>query len=324
MIHRNRIAVWAVATVLVVGAFAMPRALAAKRAVAVTFDDLPATPAGVVSNDVASLTGLTRKLLAALRKYRVPAVGFVNEGKLFLEGAGPRDVEGRTALLQMWLDAGLELGNHTYSHRDLNLMSLDQFEADVIRGEAVTRRLLQARGRKLRFFRHPFLHVGPDLQKRRAFEVFLAARGYTVAPVTMDNDDYVYAVAYAEALRRGDVAAAAKIGDDYLRYMEQVFSFFEGVSRRVTGREIRQVLLLHANALSADRFAELAEALVRRGYRFIPLAEALKDKAYRLPDDFVGAPGNSWFNHWEITAGRKPVPTPSPSAWISAYRARNR
>ena len=105
---------------------AIPHTRAPERAVAVTFDDLPATPAGVVANDVASLKELTRKLLSAVRKYRVPAVGFVNEGKLFVAGGGPGDVNGRIGLLRMWLDTGLELGNHTYSHRDLNTMSLDQ------------------------------------------------------------------------------------------------------------------------------------------------------------------------------------------------------
>jgi peptidoglycan/xylan/chitin deacetylase (PgdA/CDA1 family) len=311
-----------VTTLLAAGALllavdALPQTRPLSRTVAVTFDDLPATPAGAVGHDVASLTALTRKLLSAVRKHDVPAVGFVNERQLFVEGAEPADVDGRTGLLRMWLDAGLELGNHTYSHRDLNTMPLDQFQADVLRGETVTRRLSKEKGQDLRYFRHPFLHVGADLTVRRAFEAFLSAHGYTVAPVTIDNDEFVYAAAYAKALRRGDSALAARIGDDYLRYMDQVFTFFEGVSRRVTGREIPQILLLHANRLNADRFDQLAAALGQRGYTFVSVAQALEDPVYRLRDEFVGAPGNSWFNHWEITAGRPPVPTPRPPEWIS-------
>lgn len=309
-------------TLLAVGALllavdALPHTPLPERTVAVSFDDLPATPAGVVANDVASLNELTRKLLSAVRKYSLPAVGFVNEGKLFVEGAGPGDVDGRIGLLRMWLDAGLELGNHTYSHRDLNTMPLDQFQADVLRGETVTRGLLKEKGQRLRYFRHPFLHVGSDLNLRRAFEAFLSNHGYTVAPVTIDNDEFVYAAAYAKALRRGDTAVAVRIADDYLRYMDQVFTFFEGVSRRVTGREIPQILLLHVNTLNADRFDALAEALRQRGYKFVSVAQALEDPVYRLRDEFVGAPANSWFNHWEITAGRPPVPTPKPPEWIS-------
>ena len=297
---------------------ATPLTPAGDRAVVVTFDDLPATAAGVVANDVVGLEALTRKLLGAVRKHNVPAVGFVNEDKLFVAGAGRDEVDRRIGLLRLWLDAGLELGNHGYSHLDLNRVPLDRFQADVLRGEEITRALMTAKGRRLRYFRHPFLHVGSDLATRRSFETFLLHHGYTVAPVTVDNDDFVYAAAYARALRDGDAASATRIADDYLRYMDEVFSFFEEVSRTVTGREIPQVLLLHANALNADRFGALAEALVRRGYRFVPLAQALEDPAYRLPDDFVGAPGNSWLNHWEVTAGRKPVPTPAPPAWITA------
>ena len=297
---------------------AMPHSRAPQRAVAVTFDDLPATPAGAVASDVASLQQLTSKLLSAVRKHDVPAVGFVNEGQLFVDGERPADVDARTSLLRMWLSAGLELGNHTYSHRDLNTMPLDQFKADVLRGEVVTRGLMKQNGQRLRYFRHPFLHVGSDLQVRRAFEAFLLEHGYTVAPVTVDNDEFVYAAAYATALRRRDQAAATRIADEYLRYMDEVFTFFEGVSKRVVGHEIPQILLLHANELNADRFDALAGALKRRGYTFITLAQALEDPAYRRRDEFVGAPSNSWFNHWEITAGRPPVPTPAPPDWINA------
>lgn len=302
---------------LVLTATAVPDTRGIERTVAVTFDDLPATSAGAGATATASLEDLTRRLLTAVRQHNVPAIGFVNESKLFATDARA-DVERRIGLLRMWLDAGLELGNHTYSHRDLNEIPLDRFQADVIRGETVTRALLKERGQTPRFFRHPFLHVGADLETRRAFEAFLAGQGYTVAPVTIDNDEFVYAAAYAGALRRGDRAAAARIAEDYLRYIDEVFSFFEDVSRRTSGREIAQVLLLHANSLNADRFGAVADAIVRRGYRFVTLAEALEDPAYRRPDDFVGAPSNSWFSHWEVTAGRKPIPTPAVPAWISA------
>jgi peptidoglycan/xylan/chitin deacetylase (PgdA/CDA1 family) len=316
--HFRNLRALAAATALVSAASAASDTRAIERTVAVTFDDLPATSAGAEASDTAGLEDLTRRLLSAVRQHGVPAVGFVNEGKLFVQGAPAGDVERRIGLLKMWLDAGLELGNHTYSHRDLNVMPLDWFKADVLRGETVTRALLKERGRTLRFFRHPFLHVGADLETRRAFEGFLAGHGYTVAPVTIDNDEFVYAAAYAGALRRADRTAARRIADDYLRYIDEVFSFFEEVSRRTAGREIAQVLILHANSLNADRFGAVADAIARRGYRFVPLAEALEDSAYRRPDDFVGAPSNSWFNHWEVTAGRKPIPTPAPPQWIAA------
>src|SRR5881628_817108 len=91
MTRSSHVAAW----VLAAGVLATPHARAAERAVAVTFDDLPATSAGVVANDVVGLKDMTRRLLDAVQRYGVPAVGFVNEEKLFVEGAGPDDVEGR-------------------------------------------------------------------------------------------------------------------------------------------------------------------------------------------------------------------------------------
>jgi peptidoglycan/xylan/chitin deacetylase (PgdA/CDA1 family) len=306
-------------------AIGLGQADAAQRAVAVTFDDLPGSPGSLVSNDVAALRGTTARLLAIFREHGIPVVAFVNEGKLFVEGEKAEDVAARTAVLKMWLDAGVELGNHTYSHQDLNKTPLDEFEADLIHGETVTRKLLLEKGGNLRYFRHPFLHVGLDLEKRHAFEAFLKERGYTVAPITIDNDDYVYASVYADALRRGDKLLATRVGTDYVRYMDSVFAFVEDVSQRLTGRQIRQTLLAHASALNADRFGEVAQVLARRGYRFITLEAALQDDAYALPDTYVGNWGISWLHHWELTAGRKRSPSPDPPAWITkAYEALDR
>ena len=267
------------------------------REVAVTFDDLPI--AGVLPRDIASSRALTDKLLRGIAAHRVPTIGFVNEGKLAGEGSAA-DPE-RIALLRRWLDAGFEIGNHTYAHLDLHTTPLEAFEADVIKGETVTRRLLAERGRTLRFFRHPFLHTGRDLATRTALEQFLAARGYRVAPVTIDNDEYIFAGAYDRALQRGDTAVARRVADAYVPYMEAKMAFFERNEQELFGRPIRHVLLVHANMLNADRFGDLAAMLERRGYRFITLDRALEDPAYRSADSYTGGGGITWLHRWALT-----------------------
>jgi peptidoglycan/xylan/chitin deacetylase (PgdA/CDA1 family) len=287
------------------------------RTVAVTIDDLPGAAAALVANDPATVLATNRRLIEALAAAGAPAVGFVNEGKLDVEGEDATARAARVDALRLWVDAGFELGNHTYSHRSLNRTPLEEFEADVVRGEPVVRELLAAKGRSLRYFRHPFLQVGLDLGKRRAFERFLAERGYTIAPVTIDNDEYMFAALYAAALRRGDGATAEQVAAAYLEYMEEVFGFVEEASRRLFDREPAQVLLLHVNALNADRFGDLAARMAQRGYRFVPLETALADPAYASPDDYVGAWGISWLHHWELAAGRERSPSPDPPAWIA-------
>ena len=211
-------------------------------------------------------------------------------------------MDARTDLLRAWLDAGLELGNHTFSHINLQKAPLAEYQEDVVRGETVTRMLLAERGMKLRSFRHPFLFTGTTPEYKRGLADFLAGRGYTVAPVTVDNGDYIFAKVYHEAQRRGDAATAGRVADAYVPYMESVFEHFERLSSETFGREVRQVLLLHANEINADRFDELAAMLRRRGYAFVTLEEALKDPAYAEPDALFKG-GVSWLHRWRKAKG---------------------
>lgn len=281
--------------VAIAGVVALAQAPA--REVAITFDDLPI--AGVLPRDITSSRALTDQLLRAIAAHHVPVVGFVNESKLAGDG-GVVDPE-RVALLRRWLDAGIELGNHTYSHADFHTTPLADFEADVIRGETTTRRLLEERGRTLRFFRHPFLHTGRDLATRAAFERFLAARSYRIAPVTIDNDEYVFAGAYDRTMQRGDAATARRVADAYVPYMEAKVAYFERNEQELFGRAIRHVLLVHANMLNAERFGDLASMFERRGYRFITLDRALEDPAYTSEDTYSGSGGITWLHRWALT-----------------------
>jgi len=274
------------------------------RRVAVTIDDLPAPPRAVVGEDLPALQAMTSKLLAALKASATPAIGFVNEGKLAPQGE--REAA-RVALLEAWLEAGMDLGNHTYSHESLNRTPIRGFEQDTVRGEEVTRKLLSARGRTLRYFRHPFLHTGRTPEVKRAFESFLAKRGYEIAPVTHDNGEWIFAVAYAKA-GTGDAAAQRNILSAYVPYMDAKFDYFERESKALFGREIPQVLLIHANSLNADAYPELARMMKARGYRFVPLAQALEDPAYRSPDTFTGAGGISWLHRWALTRNAAVLP----------------
>ncbi len=204
----------------------------------------------------------------------------------------------------------MDLGNHTYSHFDLHRTPVAEFERDTVRGEEVTRALLAERGKSLRYFRHPFLHTGRSLETKHAFDRFLAARGYTIAPVTHDNGEWIFASAYAKAGNRGDAATQGRVVEAYVPYMDAKFDYFERESRRLFGREIPQVLLIHANSLNADAFGRLASMMRGRGYAFVPLAAAIEDPAYRSPDTFTGAGGISWLHRWALTRGGRGLVLP--------------
>ena len=175
----------------------------------------------------------------------------------------------------------------------------------MLAGEQVTRALASAAGRPFRFFRHPFLHTGRDLETKGRFEHFLAGHGYRVAPVTIDNYDYLFAAAYERSLARRDSALAGRVRAEYLRYMERIFAYYEQQSVALVGREIAQTLLLHANQLNGDAFGDLARMIRSRGYAFVPLERALDDAAYTSEDRYTGPAGITWLHRWALTAGKR-------------------
>lgn len=264
----------------------------------ITFDDLPGV-AQVNDGVLATHARITTRLVATITENRIPVIGFVNEGKLVTDGAtDPR----RVAFLRQWTDAGLELGNHGYGHLDLHTTPLDAYLADITRGDSVIRMLTRDSGQRPRFFRHPFLHTGRSLDDRRRVDELLTSRGYRVAPVTIDDQDWLFAAAYDYA---PDSATRVRLADEYVRYMEAITAYYEQQSTALFGREIPQVLLVHANNLNADHFGRVAEMLRRRGYRFVPMAQALEDSAYASEDTFTGAGGISWIHRWAITQGKR-------------------
>ena len=284
------------------------------RTVAITIDDLPA----VAVSASGDWTQVTERLLATLRQYQVPALGFVNERKLYVDNALDSS---RVGLLSAWLRAGHELGNHTFAHRGAHQTPLAEYLDGIGQGEIVTRELARRAGRPFRYFRHPQLHTGRTLAYRDSVNRFLAAHGYVVAPVTVDNQEWVYALGYVRARDRGDTALMRRVVEHYLRHLDSAFAYSERLSRTLFDREIPLVLLLHANELNADHLHTVLQRLKTQGYRFVALDQVLLDSAYRSPDRYVGPMGMSWLIRWAETRGVNIPSEPREERWVSELAA---
>ena len=132
------------------------------REVAITIDDLPRGGDGG-SRALADVRAMTERLLTPFRQQRIPVIGFVNEGQQAGLGA-----DGLRQILDLWLDAGADLGNHSYSHLNINTVALDEYTADIVKGEPMLRAALAAHGKTLRYYRHPFLFTGPTPEIKEA------------------------------------------------------------------------------------------------------------------------------------------------------------
>lgn len=272
-------------------------ALRTDKRVVITIDDLPCVRcAGEIGEQV------TDDLLRTLTTHSVPAIGFVNESKIEIDGLLD---SARYQLLARWLEAGMELGNHTYAHAGATHTTAVRFEEDVAMGERHLRPLMQQYRQQLRYFRHPFLQTGATPERRDSLNAMLAGRGYTVAPVTFDNDEYMYAHCFDQAAQDGEDSVVRVLAEGYLRYMAEVTRFHEAQARSFFGREIPHILLIHANALNAACLDALLTWFEGEGYAFIPLETALQDDCYRLPEATTRY-GFSWIRRWQLAAGQEP------------------
>jgi peptidoglycan-N-acetylglucosamine deacetylase len=249
--------------------------------VALTFDDLPShatLPPGMSRVDVA------RSVLAALKAHHAPPTyGFVNAKSL---GEGPDNAE----VLRLWRGAGHPLGNHTFSHMDLDANSAEAFARDVLANEPALRELMgDADWHWLRF---PYLRAGDTPEKQQTMAAFLKDHGYQVAEVTMSFDDYAYNDPYARCLAENDRAAIDWMEESYLRRAGEALARGPQAARLAYGHDIGHVMLLHIGGFQTVMLPRLLDLIERRGFRLVTLAEAQRDPVYAMAPD-PASPGAS-------------------------------
>ncbi len=309
---------WATSLLAIIGA-AHPREVG--RSVAITFDDLPAAGAMNPDEDRAltaeDIRNINTSILATLRAHRVPATGFVNERGI----SAYADAAERRQILAQWIDAGMDLGNHTFSHADYNGLSIEQFRTEVEKGEASIAPLLRKAGKKLSYFRFPMNHTGDTAAKRDAAARYLAGHGYKIATCTIDTEDFAFERAYRVMLSKGNTGSAQALREEYLRYTAAEIDYYAGLHRQLFGRETAHVLILHVNRINAEVLDAVLRLFEDRGYRFVTLAEAQGDAAFHSADTLVTKFGPMWGYRWARALGAKidGSKESEPPEWILRY-----
>lgn len=259
--------------------------------IAITFDDLPAhgpLPPGETRLEVAS------NIIAALHHANVPPTyGFVN-------GVRVEEQPADAAVLQAWRAAGYPLGNHAWSHMNLNQHTLEEFEADVTRNEPLLSQWMKnekdgefKNNDAWHWFRFPFLAEGDTPEKNAGIRAFLAQRGYKSAAVTMSFADYLWNDPYARCKAKGDEKAITLLENSYLTAADDSIDYSRGLSHTLYGRDIPYVLLMHIGAFDAEMLPRLLDLYRSRGVRFVTLEEAEGDEFYRRDTDLTQPPGAS-------------------------------
>ena len=272
---------------------------------AITFDDLPWT-GGTDGIGRAAVLERTDRLISQLTARNVPAVGLVTCRNLLSDGAA----------IRRWRQAGLELGNHSYDHQDLNRTDPAEWLADV--GECHDRLRALTRD-SIRWFRFPYLHEGSTAAVRDSVARAIARLGYRNAHVTIDNSEWVLARAYELAVRGGDSLRAAEVADAYVEHLVEAGRHFRAVARERFGRETGQVLLLHANRLAADHAGAAIDALVADGFVIRSLPEVMTDPVFLEPDGYIGPRGLSWLYRVEPAIDDDPWDEAAEAAIVERF-----
>ncbi|KTD25634.1 MULTISPECIES: polysaccharide deacetylase family protein [Legionella] len=238
---------------------------AQEREIAITIDDLPlvASKMSTLHDQLLAMERFTN-IVSALVEYKVPATGFVIAGAI---------ERGQWRFLEQFRHAGFLLGNHTYSHYNLNQMSAEQYIADIERAEKKLSPLIS----KPKYFRYPYLAEGDSVSKQKV-GAYLSKHHYTIAPVTIDSRDYdfnalIYKIPFH--LRAYYIKGLKPF---YLIYIWQKTLQAEKRAEE-EGQGTRQILLLHANLLNSYLLKDVLELYRKNGYKFISLSEALENPA---------------------------------------------
>ncbi len=243
--------------------------LSSAQQIAFTWDDLPAhssLPQGETRVEIG------HKLIAAMKAVHMPPVyGFVNGVAIEHEPAA-------APMLKDWRDAGFFLGNHTWSHMNLNTSSLADWEANLLKNEPVLEKY--AANSDWHWLRYPYLAEGDTPDKRADTRKFLAAHGYRIAAVTMSFGDYMWNEPYARCVARNDTAAIAQLESSYLDAASSDADFRRTMAKALYGHDVPYVLLMHVGAFDARMLPRLLDLYRSKGFTFISLKDAENDPFY--------------------------------------------
>ncbi|MEW6055528.1 MAG: polysaccharide deacetylase family protein [Bdellovibrionota bacterium] len=269
--------------------------------VAITIDDLPIHEA---KTKRISRLEVAQTMIEAFRKHGLPPVyGFVNGITAEKNSVGGQ-------ILQAWVAAGHKLGNHTFSHLNLNSVALKRYLEDIEKNEAILKEY--AHGEEYRIFRYPYLIEGGTRIKRSGVREYLAEKGYQIAQVTIDFNDFLWNAPLARCLKQKNWNEIKKLKKSYIKAATEQFRLAQTVSQKVFGRQIRHILLIHIGTLNALAMDDLIAALKLEGATFIDLPTAMDDEVYSIDPDLVFSGGVNFLDqivlkrrlklplHWRI------------------------
>ncbi len=241
------------------------------REIAITIDDLPLVASQMnTPGNIQRSTERFMRIIQILTENKVPATGFVIAGAI---------EKGQWEFLEKFRSAGFMIGNHTYSHYNLNSMNADKYIADVDRADKVLTPLFT----EPKYFRYPYLAEGNKISKPKVLE-YLTEHHYIIAPVTIDSKDFEFNERLYKVPYRTRTTYLNTLKGSYLAY---IWKQTLRAEKQAGEQPVKQILLIHANVLNSYLLGDIIKMYKDNGYTFITLTDALKNPAPMLTDPTV-------------------------------------
>lgn len=218
-------------------------------------------------------------MLAALRSHGIKST-------LFVAGRNVDNEKGKM-LLREWDRAGHMIGNHSYSHKELNSgkVTTEVFTADILKCEEV----LKSFPRYEKLFRFPFLKEGETAIKRDAVRNFLKAHGYKNGHVTIDASDWAIENRLSARLTKDPAADIKPYRDFYLEHMWERSVYYDKLAQQALGRSVKHTILMHFNLLNALFLGDLLDMFKSKGWKLIDASDAFTDPVFSAEPKIVPA-----------------------------------
>lgn len=228
-------------------------ALAHKKTIAITIDDLPFV--GEYRNFHLNM------IMETMVKQQVPATGFIIASEVRNDNWD---------ILHKFRDAGFGLGNHTFSHANLNRLTVEEYIQEIKKADSRLTPVMT----KPKYFRYPYLAMSNGSKKEQIL-CYLAKKGYQVAPITVDSKDFAFnqRLLAVPELKRRDYLNELK--SFYLDFIWQQTLKAEEHNQYHHNEDQAQILLIHANLLNAYVLPDIINLYREHGYKFVNLEQAL-------------------------------------------------
>lgn len=225
-----------------------------QKQIAITIDDLPFV--GEYRNFHLNM------IMKTLLEQEVPATGFIIAQEVR---------EDNWETLRNFRDAGFGLGNHTFSHANLNKSNTKEYMHEIKKADTMLSPVLT----EPKYFRYPYLAMSYGSKKDEIL-CYLAKKQYQVAPITIDSKDFAFNQRLLSVPQIDRRTYLEELKPFYLEFIWNQTLHAEEHTKFKNHPYQAQILLIHANLLNAYVLKDIINLYKKQGYAFISLEDALK------------------------------------------------